>query len=264
MPAFSRTPAREVTPKIRDLALRALKLDSSLAEPHIDLAYASYLDYDWAGAEAEFHKGLALGPGDAGAHRWYAAYLADVGRLTEALKESETAERLDPVSPYVLAFKGRILYLMRRYDEAIEQSKKTVMLEAEFGHAHRLLGDAYLQKHMYAEAIAEFTAARRQIRNSPIPTAELAYAYAVSGNVSESRKILRELLEESKLGPFPPKAIADVYIALCDKDSAFEWLRKAIDGHDVYLCLTVDPIYDTLRSEPRFAQLLQLAGLTGL
>jgi len=262
MPAFTRMRAREIIPKITDLAQKVLELDSSLAEPHITLAYASFLNYDWARAETEFKKGLELSPGDAVAHRWYATYLTNVGRLPEALTESEKSQQLDPVSPYMLDGTAHDLYLMRRYDEAIEQSKKTLALDPQFGFAHLRIGAAYLQKRMYPEAIAELQVARQQMPNSPSPAAQLAYTYAVSGNAQKAREILRGFLEESTREPFPPHPIARVYIGLGDKDSAFEWLGKAVEARDFNLNLKAEPIYDSLRSDPRYAHLLERANLT--
>ena len=261
IPAFDRTRGREVGPKIRELALKALSLDSSLAEPHIDLAYAAFLNYEWDVAEAEFKKGLELSPSDAVAHRWYAVYLANAGRLEEALRENEASQDLDLVSPYMLDGTARSLYRLRRYDEAIEQFKRTLALDPLHGHAHSGLGATYLQKRMYSEAIAELQEANKEMRNNPAAAADLAYAYAVAGNRSEARRILHRLLDESAHGPYPAKPIAEVYVGLGEDDHAFEWLEKAVDGQDVNLYLKADPIYDSLRSDPRFAQLLHRARL---
>ena len=264
MPVFSGMRARDIIPRIRTLALKALELDSSLAEPHIDLAYVSFLSYDWAGAETEFKKGLELSPGSAVAHRWYSVYLYSVGRLEEALAESVTSQQLDPVSPYMLDGTARSLYMLRRYDEAIEQFKKTLALDSQHSNAHLGLGLTYMQKHMYPEALAELQLAHQQMRNSPAAAGDLAYAYAVSGNVSEAHRILNEFLEQAAHGLFPPIPIAEVYVGLGDKDRAFEWLTKAINAQDVNLYLKADPIYDPLRSDPRFAQLLERARLPRL
>jgi len=261
IPAFTRTQWREVTPKIRELALKALALDNGLAEPHIDLAYAAFLNYDLAVAEAEFKKGLELSPNDAIAHRWYAAYLSNVGRVDEALRESRISQELDPVSTYVLDGTARALYLLRRYDEAIEQYKRTLALDPEHGPAHRGLGRTYLQKHMYSEAIAELQRGNKEMRSNPAAAADLAYAYGISGNTADARKTLRELLGESAGRPFPAKPIAQIYLGLGEKDLALEWLEKAIEAQEVNLYLKGDPIYDSLRSDPRFARLLHKAYL---
>lgn len=261
IPAFTRTRAREVAPKISRLARKALELDSSLVEPHIELAYASALTYDWAAAERQFKKGLELGPGDAVAHRLYGIYLLNTGRLEKALAESQTAQQLDPVSPYMSDGTTLVLYMMRRYDGAIEQAKKTLVLDPGFGYAHRVLGAAYLQKQMYRNGIAELQLACAQMKNSSSPPATLAYAYAISGNVSQARRMLREFLEKPAGDTVPPKTIADVYVGLGDEDQALAWLGKAVDAQDVNLFLLADPIYDPLRSDPRFNQLLRRAKL---
>ncbi len=261
MPAFNNTPTQEILPRIQGLATKALQLDSTLAEPHIDLAYAAFLNYDWAAAEGEFKKGLELSPGDAFAHRWYATYLSNVGRLPEALVENETSQQLDPVSTYVLYGTARILYMMRRFDASIAAFDKTLALDPQHGFGHLGLGATYVQKQMYPEAIAESQAAWRQMPDNPSPGAQLAVAYALSGNSPEARKILTKFLDQAARGPFPPKPIADIYIGLGEKDLAFEWLAKAVDARDPYLYLKADPIYDSLRSDPRFAQILDRAHL---
>jgi serine/threonine-protein kinase len=262
LPAFSKTQARDVVPKIRELALRALQLDSTLPEAHIDLAYVSFLEYDWAGAEAEFKKGLELSPGDAVAHRWYSTYLATAGRLDEGLAESETAQQLDPVSPYMLEGTARSLYRMRRYDEAVEQYKKALALDPQFGYAHLGLGSSYIQIGKYREAIAELQLARQWMGNNPTPLAEIARVDVLLGKRPEARNIIRGFLDQAAAGSFPAKPIADVYLALGEKDQALDWLAKGVGVRDVYMYLKSDPIYDTIRSDPRFIRLLQEARLT--
>ena len=262
LPAFSKTRARDVVPKIRELALKALRLDNTLPEAHIDLAYVSFLEYDWVAAEAEFKKGLELSPGDAVAHRWYSMYLGTAGRLDEGLAESETAQQLDPVSPYMLEGTARSLYRMRRYDEAIEQDKKALALDPQFGYAHLGLGSAYIQKGKYPEAIAELQMARQWMGNNPTPLAELARVYVLLGKVSEARDILHGFLDQATVSSFPAKPIANVYLALGEEDQALDWLAKGVDARDVYMDLESDPIYDTMRSDLRFIRLLQEARLT--
>ncbi|MDP9113933.1 MAG: tetratricopeptide repeat protein [Acidobacteriota bacterium] len=261
IPSFGTTRARDVVPKIRELALKASALDSSLAEPHIDLAYVAFLKYDWEGAEAEFKKGLRLNPGDAVAHRLYSTFLSAVGRMDDALAEDKISQRLDPVSPYMLEGIARSLYRMRQYDEAIAQFRKVLALDPQFGYAHLGLGKVYIQKHQYQEALTELQLAQQLMGKQPSSAADLARIYASSGKTAEAQKILQEFLEQSRHGSFPPKPIADVYLALGDRESALEWLAKAVRARDVNLRLTTDPSYDVLRSDPRFAQLLQKANL---
>jgi TolB-like protein/Flp pilus assembly protein TadD len=261
IPSFGTTRARDIAPKIKELALKAQQLDSSLAEPHIDLAFVSFLNYDWEDAESEFKKGLQLNPGDAVAHRLYSTYLAAVGRMDDALAEDKISQRLDPVSPFMLEGLARSLYRMRQYDEAIAQFRKVLALDPQFGYAHLGLGKVYIQKHMYKEAVEELLLARKLMGNHPSSVSDLARAYVLSGNIAEARNILRECLRQAASESFPPKQISDVYLALGDRDSALKWLAKAVDARDVDLRLTTDPGYDTIRSDPRFAHILQEARL---
>ena len=261
LPSFSNMRARDVVPKIRELALKALMLDQNSPEAHVDLAYVSFLEYDWPRAELEFKRGLELGPGDAMTHRWYALYLSNVGRTQEALAESKIAQQLDPVSPYMLDQVARSLYLLRRYDEAVEQYKKALDLDSHFAYAHLGLGTVYIQQGKYTEAVAELRLSQEPIGNNHSPLSELARAYAAMNRTSEAKNILRGYLNQAAAGSFPAKPIAKIYLALGDKDHAIEWLTKAIEARDVYLYLKSDPIWDGLRADSRFNHLVEIARL---
>lgn len=261
LPAFSTARASEVAPKIRELANKALELDSGLPEGHIDLAYAAFLDYDWDKANAEFRKGLALSPGDAVAHRLYSAYLIDVGRLKESLAESEIAQQLDPVSPYMLEGTGRALLRLRRYDEAIQSFKKSLALDPEYGYGHLALGLTYIEQRKYPDAFAELKLAQEHMGNSPTPIAAMARAYALSGQSEKARQILEQFLGQAAKGSFPAKPIADVYLALGDKERALEWLARGTSARDVHMYLLSDPAYDDLKSDAGFQHLLENTGL---
>jgi TolB-like protein/Tfp pilus assembly protein PilF len=262
LPSFTQMRARDVVPKIRELALKALDLDNSLPEAHTDLAYAYFLEYDWAGAEQEFKKGLELGPGDAIAHRSYSLYLINAGRLEQGLSESRVAQQLDPVSPSMPVGTARALYLMRRYDKAIEEYKKALALDPQFSYAHLGLGTIYIQQRKYPEAVAELQLAQERVGHNPFPLSELARMYPMIGRATEARAILRGFLEQSAAGSFSAKPIAKIYLALGDTDQAFAWLDQAVGARDVYLYLKSDPIWDPLRSDPRFYRVLQAARLT--
>jgi TolB-like protein/Flp pilus assembly protein TadD len=261
LPSFSSQRARDVLPKIRELTFKALELDGSSPEAHIDLAYVSFLQYDWAAAEAEFKRGLELGPGDPIAHYWYATYLLNVGRLEEGLTESKVAQQLDPVSPSMPVRTARALYLLRRYDEAVEQYQNALLLDPQFLYAHLGLGTVYNQQRKYPQAIAEFKTAEERLGRNPSASSELARVYAVVGKASEARRILQGFLQQAGDGSFPAKPISKIYLTLGDKDKAFEWLGKAIEARDVFLYLKSDPIWDPVRNDPRFAVMLQNARL---
>ena len=245
----------QMAPKIRALATKALELDSSLGEAHFELAQASAAEYDLTTAFAEFRKGLELSPGSALGHRWYGIFLGHVGQLEASLNEARQALELDPVSLYESTAVGTALYHLRRYDEAIDQFEKTLALEPNFGLAHLGLGQTYLQKGMFSKGLAEIILGRQLLEGDLMTTSKLGYAYALAGQTALAHETLDRFLEQSKLGPFRPAAIADVYVGLGDKDHAFLWLNKALDAGD-FPPLKAEPMYDSLRSDPRFEKLL--------
>jgi len=256
-PQVAAAPPGEIVPKIRAAASRALELDSSLGEAHIDLAICAEYDFDWATAGAEFKKGLDLSPDNAVAHLWYAKYLAVVGRRPEVLVQRKIAAELDPVSPYAVQAVGGYLSVMGHYDEAIAQFQKAITLEPNFGLSHQGLGVAYiLRGRDPAEGIAELETACTLMPGAR-REALLGWAYATIGNTVEARRILNRFLAESNRPSFPALAIGQVYIGLGDKDRAFEWLQKAADQRDLDLTLKWDSFYEPLRSDARYTALLR-------
>ncbi len=256
-PQVAAAPPGEIVPKIRAAAGKALELDSSLGEAHIDLAICAEYDFDWTTAGAEFKKGLDLSPDNAVAHLWYAKYLAIIGRRPEVLIQRKIAAELDPVSPYAVQAVGGYLSVMGRYDEAIAQFRKAITLEPNFGLSHQGLGVAYiLRGRDQAQGIAELEAAC-QLMPGARREALLGWAYATIGNAVEARRILNRFLAESNHPSFPALAIGQVYIGLGDKDRAFEWLEKAADQRDLDLTLQWDSFYEPLRSDARYTTLLR-------
>jgi tetratricopeptide (TPR) repeat protein len=255
-PQVATTPPLAAVPRIKAAASEALALDGGLGEAHIDLAIGAEYEFDWATAEREFKKGLALSPGNAVGHLWYAKYLALVGRRDEVLTQRRIAAELDPVSPYAVQAVAGYFSVMGRYDDAIEQFRNALALEPNFGLTHQGLGVAYLLKGMSAEGIAELQAACK-LMEGPRRMALLGWAYGVTGKTAEARRILNDFLQQSRREPFPALAIADVYIGLGDKDRAFEWLAKAVEQRDLNLDLKWDSFYEPLRSDPRYAVLLR-------
>jgi tetratricopeptide (TPR) repeat protein len=262
---FSLLPAKEAYAKAREAATKALELDDALAEAaHNALATvkADY-DWDWPGAEREFRRAIELNPSYATAHQWYGELLAELGRHEEALAEIKRAQQLDPVSLIINGVSGRILMSAGRDDLAIEQLQKTLEIDPNFAHTHWFLGMAYLRKGAFAEAIAEF---RRAITLSPNLTqykGGLGNAYARVGKSAEARKLLSELKAESKRRYVSWCDFAAIYAGLGEKDQAFASLEKAYEQRDIRLFTsgTVSPMFDPLRSDPRFADLLRRIGL---
>lgn len=257
----------EAYPKSNEAALKALQLDSRLAEAHAILAVNSYIySRDWDTAEQEFKVALELNPNYATGRQWYAAYLAATLRLSECLKEIELARKLDPLSLVINADIGLHLYDMRRYDDAIKQLQKTLELEPNFVLTHAVLSMVYIRKSRFQEAISELQEVIRLAGNKPedVPDAMgiLGYAYAVSGREDDARKTLDSLREISERKYVSPFSIALVYAGLSDKDSAFAWLQKAIDERSSYIIrIAVDPLWENLRTDPRFKELLHQIGL---
>ena len=177
-------PSRAILPKIRSAAARALDLDNTLGEAHIDLAICAEYEFDWETAGKEFQTGLELSPQNAVGHLWYAKYLALIGRRPEVLMQRKTAAELDPVSPYAIQSVGGYLSVMGRYDEAISQFRSALAVDPNFGLTHQGLGVAYLLKGRPDEGIAELQLACR-LMDGPRRLALLGWAYAVSGKRAE-------------------------------------------------------------------------------
>jgi serine/threonine protein kinase/Flp pilus assembly protein TadD len=252
---------KEVYPRAKEAALKALEIDDTLAEAHASLGWTkAFYDWEWSGAEREFHRAIELNPSYGDAHLMYGAALRKMGRVEEAVAEYRRAEELDPLSLSSSTFLGVTFYEGRQYDQAIEQERKTLELDPNFTQAHTILGFAYAQKSMYKEAIAEF---EKGLVVSPGDTRTLSglgYAYAVAGRRAEAQKVLNQLTELSKEKYVGADGMAHIYTGLGDKDKAFEWLDKAIEEHAAG-DIKAWPNFDPLRSDPRFADLLRRMNL---
>jgi eukaryotic-like serine/threonine-protein kinase len=263
MISHSVRPAEEVLPLAKAAATKALQLDDTLAEAHTESADIKLrYDWDWAGAESAFNQALRLNPNYAEAHHSYAYYLISRGRMEEAFAEIKRAQELDPLSLSINTDYGEIYYFARRPDEAIAQLKKALELDASFVRAHFLLGRAYAQKGQCAESLSEFQKAKELDPDSVEMLAALDLGYAWCGSKEEGRKALDDLLALANRRYVSPHLIAVIYAALGDKEKGFEWLDKAFEKHFTALIyLKVNPIWDPLRSDPRFAERLRRVGL---
>jgi len=258
-------PPREKMPKARAAAMRALELDETLAEAHTSLARVLALyDWDWPAAEKEFRRAIELNPRYEVAHEWYGGYFELMGRPDESIAERKKAQELDPLSLPINAELGLAFYFARDYDKAIEQFKKTLEMDPKFPLATDQLPTVYGQKGMYDQAIAEYqkgTMLRGDAEWSS-PMAGLGYVYALSGKKKEAQAVLDELKQRSRQEYVPADSIALVYTALGEKDQAFAWLEKAYEERAFKMAwLKVEPQWDSLRSDPRFTDLLRRLGL---
>ncbi len=260
---YNALPPNEGYPKARAAATKALELDDQLAEAHTTLgAVKHFYDWDWLGAEREFKRAIEINPSNADARQFYSYHLSAMGRFDEALSEMKRAQELDPLSLEKIVGIGEIFYYQRQYDRAIEQYRKALEMDSNSGFTHWAIGNVYVQKGMYQEAIAEYQKAIPLSGDSPDEPASLAYTYALSGRRQEALRIIDDLKERSKRSYISPSTMAFIYIGLAEKNQAFELLDKAYNERDILLVLLkVEPMFDPLRSDPRFQDLLRRVGL---
>jgi tetratricopeptide (TPR) repeat protein len=220
-----------------------------------------YYDWDWAGAEREFKRAIELNSNSAIAHHWYGDYLTKMGRFEEATRELQKARELDALSPTINTTLGWQLYVARQKDRAIEQLRKVLEMDPKFAPARRTLEEVYAQSGMQKEAVAEREKAL-ELSGSPELAASVAQDFATSGYKGVLRSWLDGLLEVSKHGYVSPYTVAQTYARLGEKESAFRWLEKAYAVHDSMLgSLKVDPCFESLRGDRRFADLVLRLGL---
>ena len=259
---FYLLPAREVYPKTRDAATKALELDEKLAEAHTSLAaFKTWYEWDWKGADREFRRAIELNPNYATAHHWYAYWFLAAGRGEEAVRQVKRAVELEPVTLPINALYGFMLYCNRQYDEVIEQERKTLEMDPNFGLARLTLGTAYLQKGRYAEAIAEFEKTPPHFGGGP-GSVLLARAYAMSNRTTEALRMLEELKKGPQLGRTWTAQLASAYAQLDRNDEAFAVLEKGYEDRSLRPDQTrLEPALDPLRSDPRWAALMRRVGL---
>jgi DNA-binding winged helix-turn-helix (wHTH) protein/TolB-like protein/TPR repeat protein len=231
---------------------KALVLDASLYPAKAAIQLQQISEWDWAGIEKDGKKNNAYGFSDGG-------YLVAMGRLDEVLDRLKQLLAWAPTEPWLNFNAGRILFLMRRDGEAAEYFKKAASLNPGGVLAYYGLGRIYLHQGKYDEAIAEFQKADDLAEHLPPAREQLGYAYAVAGRRDEALKILAEMDERAARGEYvTPLGVAWIYIALDDKDQAFVWLDKACDEHNGGMpYLKTEPVYDGLRSDPRFTEILR-------
>ena len=260
--AFSWSPPREAVPKAKAAALRALEIDDHLADAYAALGYSSIIyDYDWPAAKRHYERARQLNPS---ATQWsYSLYFSTLGDSNEALAEDKRALDLDPLSLLTNFRKGRDLYMARHFDEAIEQFKRMLEMDPDAPLAHYHLGLAYAEKGMYREAQSELEKYVALTRRSPLSLAFLGNVLARSGQRSRALELLEELKAVSSQKYVYPVSFARIYAGLVDKEQTLAWLEKGYEERAAPLFYAkVDPIWDPVRSDPRFNDLLRRIGLS--
>jgi Flp pilus assembly protein TadD len=212
------------------------------------------------GGRGEGVQASGLNPSYATAHQWYAWHLIVLGRNSEAIAEMGRAESLDPLSLIIGADMADVLLIARRSDESIRQSRKMAEMDPHFAVTHYQLGQALVQKHMYAEGIAELQTAIGLSGGNQTFRSNLAYAYAISGRRNEALEILNDLKNQPNHGFSNASGMALIYVGLDQKDLAAAWLEKAY-GERFNPSVLMRPCFDPLRSDPRFQDLLRRIGL---
>ena len=260
---FNLVPVAEAMPRAKAAAERALELDPNLAEAHASLGLiAPFLNWNWADAQKHYERAIALNPNYATAHHWYAeGYLMPMGRTDEAIIEIRKAQELDPLSAVIATDMGKELYFARRYDEAIVELRRALEVDPSFVSAHNWISDTLLEKGNYSEAMAELEKTK-PFREGRVYMRQTAYLHARMGRRVQAQAELAKSLQLSLDKPVSSGAVALTYAALGDKDKAFLWLEKAYAENSSFMTsLKFWSVFDPLRSDPRFADLLNRVGL---
>jgi eukaryotic-like serine/threonine-protein kinase len=259
-------PPTDTLPKAKAAAKKALELDDTLAEAHAALAYATFFDWDWPGAEREFKRAIELNPNSALSHARYGECLKTRLRFNESSAEAQRALELDPLSPDTFSQLGNFYLMTRRYDESIAQFQKALDLNPNLPVVRAMLATAYAMKRVYPQALAEYDdIADRDKVTAPgnqFAAGMLGWIYAVSGRRTDALKIAQEFEDLSAHAYVDFYWSGVIYAGLGDKDEAFRLLEKSYQEHAATMpYLAVDPFWYGMRSDPRYADLLRRIGL---
>ena len=256
--------AGELRVQARQWAEKALKLDGTLAEAHAALARVAQQEWDWATADQEYRRAIEFNSSYPGAHIWYSQYLWAMQRFDESVAEAKRAQQLDPVSPFVNTWAGAAYFYAGRAEEGMASMQKALELDATFSDASLVLARAHFAQGMHSEAVAELQKALTFNDKEVLVLGALSHVYARTGHREEALKLVGKLkrIEAEQSGYVAPFGLIWAYAGLGDKDQAFAWLERACDEHrDRIVWLNVDPLLESLRSDPRFHELVRRVGL---
>lgn len=257
---FEHLPPTEAFPRAKEAVQKALVLDDTLADAHATLAQVYQAERDWEGTERECKRALALNPNYAGGHFRYSLFLTRALRHNEAVAEIRRASELDPLSPNMMGALGQALLFARRYDEAQQALLKALELDLNYFPAYALLADMYSAKGMLEDSIAELKKAESISPGDPWVRADLGYVHAKLGRQSDAEKVLKELRSESQSRYVSGFFVSWVCIGLGKNEEALQWLERAYQQKDYQLSwISVSPVFDPIRSDPRFVALMRRA-----
>lgn len=255
-------PPREAMPRSKAAAIKAIEIDETFANAHIALGVVKMqYEWDWAGAEQEFKRAMALEPKHSPGHRLYGWYLIAVGRFDEAKTVLKRTLEVDPLDDSNLWELGLAFYFARQYEQAVEQYRRAIGVERTSFWPHMLLGWAYEQQGKFGEAVAQVNQAMR-LNDNPQVVASLGHVYARSGQRAAAEKVIGELQESAARVYVSPYEVATVYAGLGDEERTLTWLEKAYEERCGWLAwwLKVDPKFDAIRADLRFRDLLRRIG----
>lgn len=260
---YADVPTQETAPQGLKAARRAIELDPTLAEPHAALGWIKgNYEWDWSGSEREFLEAIRLNPDWPTAYAWFGLILASQGRTSEAIQRSKQAVRLAPDSPLMNALHGGVLLWTRDFRAAEKQLRAALELESNYALARLWLGESLVEQKKFSEAIAELRQASRLFAENTYSKGKLGRAYALVGDRSVAEQVLESLQGRSANNRDVATAMAEVYVALGDKENALTCLEAAVSARSYLLFQTkVYPPFDDLRSEERFIRILKQMGL---
>jgi len=252
-------PPMEMSPRAIAAATRAIELAPNLPEANCARGMsAMWLEWDWRAAETYSLRAVELAPNDADAQIYLAHVYSNLGRKQEALAHARRAREINPISPLIATLEGMYLTQQGEHQEAVRRLEEAVSLEPQFWLSHHLLANALIDAGEYAAALPESAEAKRLSPLQTLSDAFGAIALARLGRKDEARKVLQSLSEAAGHTYVPPSHLALIETALGDRDQAFAHLDAAFEVHDARLALLkIDPKWDDLRSDPRFAVLLR-------
>jgi TolB-like protein/DNA-binding winged helix-turn-helix (wHTH) protein/Tfp pilus assembly protein PilF len=261
IPGMTRSP-RELIPKAREFARKALSLDNTLADAHCVLGMIQlFYDWDWSAAEQEYQQTVALNPNYVGVYAWHSRGLVARGRTDEGIAEANRMISLSP-SPLSWDYPIWVFILARRYDLARDRGQKLLEVAPDWVWAHFEMAQVYEQQGELKEAADEFLKAEELFQTDPIKVAQLQESIAKSGPQGYWRRTLENYKESAKSNYVSPVLAAEACIRVGDKECAFEWLEKGFEERDdLMINLKVEPLFDSLHSDPRFQGLVRRVGI---
>jgi DNA-binding winged helix-turn-helix (wHTH) protein/tetratricopeptide (TPR) repeat protein len=253
---------REVLPKAKEAALRAVEIDENLGEAHSSLGLVKvYYDRDWDGAEREFRKAIRLNPDLVSAHQRFGSYLTFMGHFEESIRHYEIALELDPFSLQINMNLATTYYLRGEYERSLNQLIKTNELEPNYMPTHFVIGSVYVQQGRLEEAIAEFQLIYKMDEEAYLAMGFMGYAHALAGQKAEAETLLNVLQEISQRKYVSPYSMLLIHLALGPQERVFELLEQIYrEGNDWLVWLKVSPELRALRGDPRFKDLMRRVG----